>query len=459
MGKPNPQPPVLQFGPQPGMAAQCLGGIARHFKWVVLHHPRHWLFVGSVIVVSLILGYYLEHDEGWLPARYRVYWLFQHPWPRPLVFRDTVVVILDDDAYWDDAGGDRPLNRAYLADLVDKLASQDPAVIGLDIFTNSTGKFRTTLPNGKVIVDRQDRAEDSAKLLDTLEKAANSCDIVLSINVQRKDLLDSAQRGSGEKAMPHAEASSPLSWFADGDSERLPYVKLPDYYDEYGLQSDNIVPAYLLLYPDRRAVPPRVPLEDGREIPSLSLAAAERFRPELVSTKDWSQPRFGSFVNRSPESEISAHQLMIAQGDEAQALARKIRHKIVLVGGDWHEDSSRVGRRVDQHPTPIGELPGVVLHANYVEAILDDRAFDMLRSRVWLSAVDVLLGLLFAYVLFVPIRLGVKVPLAVLVAVVPLVASLVIMQYFAIYWDSLIMSVLLLGHFVSERMIFGSHHH
>jgi len=54
-------------------------------------------------------------------------------------------------------------------------------------------------------------------------------------------------------------------------------------------------------------------------------------------------------------------------------LAETCAHKIVLIGGEYHTDSAGGSVDVDMHPTPLGDFRGLVLHANYVEAILSGR--------------------------------------------------------------------------------------
>jgi hypothetical protein len=94
-----------------------------------------------------------------------------------------------------------------------------------------------------------------------------------------------------------------------------------------------------------------------------------------------------------------------------------------------------------------------VLHANYIEAILDDRAFEVLEIGRLLTIADIVLGLLLAYVLILNVNLWLKTTLAVIVIGVPLLVSFLVMQYLAVYWDALVMDGLLLAHVGIERIL------
>jgi CHASE2 domain-containing sensor protein len=47
-------------------------------------------------------------------------------------------------------------------------------------------------------------------------------------------------------------------------------------------------------------------------------------------------------------------------------LTQRITGRLVFLGAD---------EASDRHATPVGELPGVLLHANYTEALLDNRIY------------------------------------------------------------------------------------
>jgi CHASE2 domain-containing sensor protein len=424
------------------------GVLLSHLKRTFWDHKFHWFVVAAIIGLFLYLGHYLEHQEGLLGARYRMYRMVQNPWPRPLIYRDTVVVMIDDEAFWHDAAGRTPLKRDYLARLLKKIAEMNPAVICLDVNLASPdgGTTKSTTADGKIVLENGEYAEETAMLLKTINELADRCDIVLAKTLKRAAAPSHDEQHS---AGGHHSAGK------DGShhSHRPRYARVADVYDEFGPAKDHVVLAYIFLYPDRRHIPPTLLLDDDSEIDSLALAAARLYRPQLVAAKEWTKPRFGSFIVRFPETEVSAHDLTQAAEPAPKELADKLKHKIVLIGGNWHESPDRSGSTVDRHLTPVGEIPGVVLHANYIEAILDDRAFEVLEIGRLLTIADIVLGLLLAYVLILNVNLWLKTTLAVIVIGVPLLVSFLVMQYLAVYWDALVMDGLLLAHVGIERIL------
>ncbi|HEX5105006.1 MAG TPA: CHASE2 domain-containing protein, partial [Pirellulaceae bacterium] len=303
--------------------------VTANFRETVCHHKRHWCIVLAIIVLFVLLGQYLEHQESLLATRYRMYRWVQNPWPRRLAFRDTIVVKIDDDEYWEQASGRVPLRRDYLATLLRKVGAANPAVIGVDVklpSPNPNGNVKSTAANGKTLLEDKLYADESAELLDVISELSSSCKIVVAKSLKRAGSDSGTQAKPGHQTVDgHDRAAHP---------GRPVYSRVADIYDVYGIPLDQVVLAYTFLYPDRRHIPPRLLLDDGSEIDSFALAAARHFRPELVESKEWIEPRFASFVVRSETTEISAHDLMSATGPDARRIAAALQHKIVLIGGD-----------------------------------------------------------------------------------------------------------------------------
>ncbi|MGA7928756.1 MAG: hypothetical protein WCA20_22520 [Candidatus Sulfotelmatobacter sp.] len=123
------------------------------------------------------------------------------------------------------------------------------------------------------------------------------------------------------------------------------------------------------------------------------------------------------------------------------------RGRIVLIGGNWRDDSGN-GDPVDTHDTPVGPMAGMYIHANYMEAPLDDR-----YQRI----VPLPFGL--AFYLFVGILLYVYFHEAVTargklkvlgVFLLPLLASYVILANFNWYLDFILPLMLCFAHLVFE---------
>ena len=132
---------------------------------------------------------------------------------------------------------------------------------------------------------------------------------------------------------------------------------------------------------------------------TLALAAADLYDPQLRSypalqrlLKKHEFP-FTTFLTEDEIGSLSPSELVCAgksppdwracEGRIPQnASLQKLRNRIVLIG----EESLK-----DAHDTPIGRVPGVVLQANYIESLLDDRY--LLPSPWLLQLAMTLLGL------------------------------------------------------------------
>ena len=77
---------------------------------------------------------------------------------------------------------------------------------------------------------------------------------------------------------------------------------------------------------------------------------------------------FASFI---PESSFQKIPIQDLANGTAEAL-KLCRGRIIIIGGKWHGDTGH-GAPVDTYSTPVGQLAGMYVHANYIEALLDDR--------------------------------------------------------------------------------------
>jgi CHASE2 domain-containing sensor protein len=154
---------------------------------------------------------------------------------------------------------------------------------------------------------------------------------------------------------------------------------------------------------DKRRIPLVTPTSGDGDGPSISLALAAvdafegwshleprtRLKPAIAAAIQEESFVFGGFI---PESEFQT--LSIAElADGVPRALRLARGRILMVGGTWRADLGH-GDDVDSHRSPVGDIRGMYLHANYIEALLDDRyarevplwfalAFDFVAG-VWL---------------------------------------------------------------------------
>src|SRR5581483_3571729 len=68
---------------------------------------------------------------------------------------------------------------------------------------------------------------------------------------------------------------------------------------------------------------------------------------------------------------------------------------VVLIGGDWHSRALGRGDFADRYLTPAGKIPGVFIHAGYVEGFLNQR-FITPAAKLFLIIFDIFLALALA---------------------------------------------------------------
>lgn len=151
----------------------------------------------------------------------------------------------------------------------------------------------------------------------------------------------------------------------------------------------------------------------------------------------------GSFIPASGFQTIAAENLF--NGD--LAAIQNCRGRIVLIGGKWRDDSGNA-EPVDTHETPVGPMAGMYIHANYIEALLDDR-YQRIVPLPFALAFDLLVGVLL-YIYFhkaTDMRGQVKV---LGVFLLPLLASYVIFANFNWYLDFILPLMACFAHLIFE---------
>ena len=158
------------------------------------------------------------------------------------------------------------------------------------------------------------------------------------------------------------------------------------------------------------------PTEDERKIPlstklpghtqcqdSLALAAVSayeettdrqpRTREKKVIADQIKRYRyvFGSFMPERQFQTIPIRDLWTGKPEAVRAC----RTRIVVIGGEWHEALGQ-GQGYDLHETSVGPLTGMYLHANYIEALLDDRYMKEVPAPAALLF-DLIVGALFIH--------------------------------------------------------------
>jgi CHASE2 domain-containing sensor protein len=134
------------------------------------------------------------------------------------------------------------------------------------------------------------------------------------------------------------------------------------------------------------------------------------------------------------------------------AAARKyLGGRIIIVSGNWSSRAFGVGPRVDLHASPVGPVPGAMIHANYVEAMLNDRAFSPVPEW-FVVAIELLAVLLLAIVMALHLSAWAEVATVVGVTLFFLVANF-FLQDLGRFFDFFVPLVILLGDVAAEKII------
>jgi CHASE2 domain-containing sensor protein len=283
---------------------------------------------------------------------YRLLWSAQ----RSPQYNATVKLVRIDDALHWSQPYQSPISRHLLAQLV-KNASQikhKAAVIALDV--------ELYTPNESFVPkdQRPARTADDEEFLRVVNDAARA-------GVKVIFPAGFGYEGRIRKRIPNIY-----------QDEELP---LADEKGRCGYEACAVL-GYINLPPDEREIPLEKTLVDGstgskQTLRSLALAAAEakagqqfrKQRPQVREAIMRQEPLFGGFLPESAfqGNEISAQQL--ASGDEEAQ--RQVDGNVIVIGGIWHRNQG-YGPPEDLHQSPVGYMPGVILHSNYIEALLCD---------------------------------------------------------------------------------------
>ena len=339
------------------LIVKCEAALDRKLRvWALQLYKKsfgYWLIVTIVIVVGMFVGDWLGRMDFWVTKRYQLYGLLQKATTDPPYAKRTVMVFIQDDDFWRGELARRiPVKRDYLAKLVLKLDEGDPQVIALDFRLNSPDPDQTSS-------DSSAYQSETDSLITALRTVAPRRKIILAKTLT----LESGQKGFWSLFQPETDDVS-----AD-----------PAIYD--GLDESNIRVGHINLPVDIRQIPLSVTTRNYGQIDSFA-AAIVRFVDENAIKNAQAKGRdglpYGTYMD--PEKfgrPLSAGEVL---SDDPHVLNSKIAHKIVIVGGSWHRDAFGHGDFVDEHMTPVGQIEGAYIHANYVEALLDTRTHAQMRK-------------------------------------------------------------------------------
>lgn len=419
-GSQPPEIPALPKSPLPLSWSQRCASWTAHARDVLLK-PATFSVLFVVLLFNVLIRVRWVQDSFPVlqSGELRFHRLLCSLSPRQITPKWVRVVEIDDAAH---RKLGEPTNRAYLANLIVNAVNGDAGVIVLD--------FKLLAPKGMHAgQDEASRSNDNQKLLSSIRGAAlGGVPVVIGVwleqqpdgsFVRRPDVfLDSSLPLASTHGTCRAQAGAGPSGLASPD---------PDRTTACAWMGNINLPV------DMRQVPLATPVKNSSAGgDSLALAAVSAYETSLDrEPKLRDNPRiadsiaeghfvYGSFI---PESQFQTIPIDALASASPEALA-ECRGRIVLIGGNWHSDLGN-GDLVDRHNTPVGPMVGMFAHANYIEALLDERytrevplwvglGFDLIagaalyllfhRAKGWLAQLVVLIVpatfLVVSYIIF-----------------------------------------------------------
>jgi hypothetical protein len=236
------------------------------------------------------------------------------------------------------------------------------------------------------------------------------------------------------------------------------YILEKTIFDKINLDGGNIKKGYIQLPYDIRKVPLRLKIKD--EINNESEKYIDSFSEAIVRAVDENALKslenddslpYGSYIRAEDFTQIFASTVLEKSASDLQNLKRVLRHKIVLVGGAWHNRAFKYGSQVDTYLTPVGYIGGVFIHANYVEALLDSRTYKPLRSNI-LFAIEFLISIIVAMIFALSKKASSKIIIVSILCLFFAVFSYFSLQNLGVFFDIFVPIISLGGHVIIEQV-------
>jgi CHASE2 domain-containing sensor protein len=383
----------------------------------------HWLRFAVLLAAAGYLGHVLG-TSAWLTTfRYSIY-------HRQLMMKDrsqmypkrTALVLLNDDDYWgDDYQSRSPLKRGQLARVLDKLNAAGVNTVALDV------DLRSPHPDDPGFEFRDYQDED--KLLFEAIKSMCAADrhVVLASSVQFGD---------------------------DG------YEQMPSVYTNELKEMRCVKRGYIQLPFDMRQIPGTLQMADGTPLDSMSLAVTgieDRTAHDQAAARTGESFRFSEYLTPDDFAAKDKRQFIFSGQQlktmEMAALRRQLADKLVFVGANWHSNAYGVGPFVDLHNSPGGMEPGVMLHANYVEAMLDRTGTFTPISSTTAELIEIALALALAMIGVLEIHTAWKWAALAIGVVFSILFTYVLLQDLGLFLDFLFPTLMIVVHAIAEELL------
>jgi len=377
--------------------------------------PHHWLLVLFFTLLGFYASLWLSRFDWWQQASFGAYdGLVSMTPARTTRPSHTAVVLIDDDDYWRGEWARRqPLKRRTLAKLLRTLQADGARAIGIDV------DLRCQTPDGRVNV-HGDYRDETAEFFAAVTEVARTTPVVFPKTVAFDEGLD--------RFVIDADSFDGFQ-FGPGAMVSCGYTRLPHDLRQVAL---NAAPA-------------------GIKLDSFA-GMITRVEPMVGEPSKPSQATFPfvrSFLSKASFNGALFSAGQVLTGD--RRASRGVANKIVIVGGGWHRDAWKRGEPIDEHMTPRGLMPGALIHANYVEAMMSEQLTS--PSGEWLHIVfDLTVGFGLAAIFACAVGYWKIMYLAGLAVVVCLV-SLLAWTTIGTFVDAVPPLILLSGHAAVDKIL------
>jgi hypothetical protein len=342
------------------------------------------------------------------------------------------LVLIDDREYWTGPpAGRRPLNREYLAKVVDSLVASNVRVIAID--------FDMRLPQPDSMEIPGVYKDETCKLIGAIKNgAAVGKKFVLATPISfddqqryRRDTDIYQSNGLCERKAPRTSEQKPCG---------------PDFTAQ---EKDNISCGYIsLARGDLLAIPGPLPTTDKVDLDSFSLAIAKAKKPNVVYGEE---TRYSHFIRKGDFEKAKA------SFSTANLLNSKSKfdshYDIAIVGANWSSLALGRGPAADSHETTIGKVVGALLHANYAEALLTPGRTKQAVPDWVVKVIESLFSVAAALVLAVIPGLWQKVGALFLLLVALFFIQWVVLHGLAVFFDAFFPVFCLGLHSLYERIL------
>jgi CHASE2 domain-containing sensor protein len=373
--------------------------------WSLLRN--YWVRVIAVAAIGVFVSSYLDKTHALLNIRYHISEFLQGLNPRGEDAQRTVLVLITDEEYWKELHGRVPIRRDYLARIVRRATEFRAAVIALDF------DFRLTSGGAPEPPEFQ---KETMELRNAIYDASTK-----GIKVVLTRTLGQASDGA--------------------------YMVESDVYGDDVLSWPNIGNGYHVLSDDVRELPLVLSTANASRLDSFALAIARADQAPSLKRIKGDADYYSGFLEADAFPKITADELL-------KGTPNGIANRVLLVSGIWHQDGYQRGATVRAWDSPVGTIAGVLIHANYFEAIFDKRFYRLLEG--WpVKGIEFLLSLMVAIPFHVKFTSRWKALLMIVAPyVVIAIVSYVLLIALAWFFDPSIPLVAVALHGIYERVHF-----